>query len=57
MARDGGRQVMPVAIGLYLPLGLSVAIFLGASLARLMRRDGDRDSNSGPGYCCSRPGW
>ncbi|MGH7915373.1 MAG: OPT family oligopeptide transporter [Candidatus Binataceae bacterium] len=40
--------VMPVAIGLYLPLGLSVTIFLG-SLARLMRRDGDRESNSGPG--------
>jgi putative OPT family oligopeptide transporter len=40
--------VMPVAIGLYLPLGLSVAIFAG-SLARLMNRDGNRESNSGPG--------
>ena len=51
LERRGARwrtPVMPVAIGLYLPLGLSVAIFLG-SLARLMRRDGDRDSNSGPG--------
>jgi putative OPT family oligopeptide transporter len=51
LERRGARwrtPVMPVAIGLYLPLGLSVAIFLG-SLARLMRRDGDRESNSGPG--------
>lgn len=40
--------VMPVAIGLYLPLGLSVAIFAG-SLTRLMNRDDDRESNSGPG--------
>jgi putative OPT family oligopeptide transporter len=51
LERRGARwrmPVMPVAIGLYLPLGLSVVIFLG-SLARLMRRDGDRRSNSGPG--------
>ncbi|HVA83827.1 MAG TPA: oligopeptide transporter, OPT family [Candidatus Binataceae bacterium] len=51
LERRGARwrtPVMPVAIGLYLPLGLSVAIFLG-SLARLMRRDGDRKNNSGPG--------
>jgi putative OPT family oligopeptide transporter len=40
--------VMPVAIGLYLPLGLSVVIFVG-SLGRLMHRDGNRESNSGPG--------
>lgn len=51
LERQGARwrtPVMPVAIGLYLPLGLSVAIFAG-SLARLMRRAGDRESNSGPG--------
>jgi putative OPT family oligopeptide transporter len=51
LERRGARwrtPVMPVAIGLYLPLGLSVVIFLG-SLARLMRPDGDRESNSGPG--------
>jgi putative OPT family oligopeptide transporter len=51
LERRGARwrtPVMPVAIGLYLPLGLSVTIFLG-SLARLMRGEGDRDSNSGPG--------
>jgi putative OPT family oligopeptide transporter len=51
LERRGARwrtPVMPVAIGLYLPLGLSVAIFVG-SLARLTRREGDRDSNSGPG--------
>jgi putative OPT family oligopeptide transporter len=40
--------VMPVAIGLYLPLGLSVAIFMG-SLARLTRRNRDSESYSGPG--------
>jgi putative OPT family oligopeptide transporter len=51
LERRGARwrtPVMPVAIGLYLPLGLSVAIFVG-SLTRLTRREGDRDSNSGPG--------
>jgi putative OPT family oligopeptide transporter len=40
--------VMPVAIGLYLPFGLSVTIFAG-SLVRLARSRGDRESNSGPG--------
>jgi putative OPT family oligopeptide transporter len=40
--------VMPVAIGLYLPFGLSVTIFAG-SLVRLVRSRGDRESNSGPG--------
>ena len=39
---------MPVAIGLYLPLGLSVAIFMG-SLARLTCRNRDFESYSGPG--------
>jgi putative OPT family oligopeptide transporter len=51
LERLGARwrtPVMPVAIGLYLPLGLSVTIFLG-SLVRLMRRDGDREGNSGAG--------
>jgi putative OPT family oligopeptide transporter len=51
LERRGARwrtPVMPVAIGLYLPLGLSVAIFLG-SLARMTRRDGDCETNSGPG--------
>lgn len=51
LERRGARwraPVMPVAIGLYLPLGLSVTIFLG-SLMRLARRGGDRESNSGSG--------
>jgi putative OPT family oligopeptide transporter len=51
LERRGARwraPVMPVAIGLYLPLGLSVAIFLG-SLMRLARRGGDRESNGGAG--------
>lgn len=38
--------VMPVAIGLYLPVGLSVTIMLGA-LARLPRRDNDEGAGSG----------
>jgi putative OPT family oligopeptide transporter len=51
LERRGARwraPVMPVAIGLYLPLGLSVTIFLG-SLMRLVRRGGDRDGNSDAG--------
>ena len=41
---------MPVAIGLYLPFGLTVAIFLGAMIRRhFSRTDNGRDSNSGPG--------
>jgi uncharacterized oligopeptide transporter (OPT) family protein len=38
---------MPVAIGLYLPFGLSVTILIG-SLARLAQA-GDADGNSGSG--------
>ena len=37
---------MPVAIGLYLPVGLSVTIMLGA-LARVLRRDESEGSGSG----------
>ncbi len=51
LERRGARwrtPVMPVAIGLYLPLGLSVAIFAG-SLLRVLRRDTDRANASGPG--------
>ena len=51
LERRGTRwrmPVMPVAIGLYLPFGLSVTIFAG-SLVRLARSRGDRESNSGPG--------
>jgi putative OPT family oligopeptide transporter len=51
LERRGARwrtPVMPVAIGLYLPLGLSVAIFLG-SLVRLAHRQSERDRNSGSG--------
>ncbi len=40
--------VMPVAIGLYLPFGLSVAIFIGA-LARSLIDARREDSGSGPG--------
>ena len=40
--------VMPVAIGLYLPFGLSVAILLGAILRSLTGAKG-ADSGSGPG--------
>jgi uncharacterized oligopeptide transporter (OPT) family protein len=40
--------VMPVAIGLYLPLGLSVTIFIGAILRRLTDA-GRANSDSGPG--------
>lgn len=45
---DWRTPVMPVAIGLYLPFGLSVTILLG-SLARLLRREDERDSISGRG--------
>jgi putative OPT family oligopeptide transporter len=51
LERRGARWRMPVmlvAIGLYLPFGLSVTIFAG-SLVRLARSRGDRESNSGPG--------
>jgi len=40
--------VMPVAIGLYLPFGLSVAIFIGAILRHLTDA-GRTNSDSGPG--------
>jgi putative OPT family oligopeptide transporter len=40
--------VMPVAIGLYLPFGLSVTIFIGAILRRLTDA-GRTNSDSGPG--------
>ena len=40
--------VMPVAIGLYLPFGLSVTIFIGAILRRLTEA-GRANSASGPG--------
>lgn len=51
LERRGARwrtPVMPVAIGLYLPFGLSVTILLG-SMARLARRNPDRENDSGPG--------
>ena len=39
---------MPVAIGLYLPFGLSVAILLGAILRNLVRvNSGDSDGGRG----------
>lgn len=50
LERGGSKwrtPVMPVAIGLYLPFGLSVTILIG-SLARLAQ-PGDTDGNSGSG--------
>lgn len=51
LERGGARwrtPVMPVAIGLYLPFGLSVTILIG-SLARLTRSDGAGEAAGGPG--------
>jgi putative OPT family oligopeptide transporter len=51
LERRGARwrtPVMPVAIGLYLPLGLSVAIFLGA-LARQALGGGEPERSGGSG--------
>jgi putative OPT family oligopeptide transporter len=38
-------HVMPVAVGIYLPLGLSVPIFLGGLLRRLIQSKGEAASN------------
>ena len=43
--------VMPVAIGLYLPFGLSVTIFIGAILRRLT--DAGRANPRADPACCS----
>jgi putative OPT family oligopeptide transporter len=51
LERCGARwrtPVMPVAIGLYLPFGLSVTILLGA-LGRMARREGGAEDTGGAG--------
>ncbi len=40
-------HVMPVAVGIYLPLGLSVPIFLGGLLHRILRSYGEAATNRG----------
>jgi uncharacterized oligopeptide transporter (OPT) family protein len=39
--------VMPVALGLYLPFGLSVTILLGALIRSRLRANDDKDTGAG----------
>jgi len=50
LARSGSKfraHVMPVAVGIYLPLGLSVPIFIGGYLHHLLAKRGDEATNRG----------
>ncbi len=50
LVRSGSRfraHVMPVAVGIYLPLGLSVPIFLGGYLGHLLAKRGEAAQNRG----------
>ncbi|MEZ5391996.1 MAG: OPT/YSL family transporter [Bryobacterales bacterium] len=40
-------HVMPVAVGIYLPLGLSVPIFIGGYLHHLLAKRGEEATNRG----------
>ena len=50
LVRSGSRfraHVMPVAVGIYLPLGLSVPIFIGGYLHHLLAKRGEAATNRG----------